>query len=96
VRLALLLHHLNEHEFKRLPPGVGRKTVNHASEAGLIDVRYDLQFPMCRLTAAGLAERHAKPYIRLSKDRVLSEKCAERQAVSERWSIDPDFANRLG
>jgi|AraplaMF_Col_mMF_1032025.scaffolds.fasta_scaffold48180_1 hypothetical protein len=62
VRLALLLRNLNEHEFKQLPPGVGRKTVNLASEAGLVDVSDDLQVPMCRLTAAGLAERHAKPY----------------------------------
>ncbi len=62
MRLALLLHHLNEHEFKLLPKGVGRKTVNRASEAGLIDVHYDLKFPVCRLTAAGLAKRHATPY----------------------------------
>ncbi len=62
LRLALLLHHLSTDDFMPLPPGLGRKTVNAADEAGFVDVRDSSRFPMCRLTAAGLAYRKANPY----------------------------------
>ncbi len=62
LRLALLLHNLNTDEFKPLPPGLGRRTVKVADDAGLIEVSDGSRFPMCRLTAAGLAHRDANPY----------------------------------
>jgi hypothetical protein len=62
LRLALLLHRLNTDEFKPLPPGLGRRTVKVADEAGFVEVSDSSRFPMCRLTAAGLAYRKANPY----------------------------------
>lgn len=62
VRIAILLHHLTRDEFKPLPSGIGRKTVNHAEDAGLIEVSDGSSFPKCRLTDAGIAHRQANPY----------------------------------
>jgi len=62
LRLALLLQHLTTDQFKPLPVGVGRKTVNLAEEAGLVEVSDRSAAPRCRLTDAGLAHRRANPY----------------------------------
>jgi hypothetical protein len=62
VRLAILLHYLDTIDFKPLPPGVGRKTVNRAEEAGFIEVSDGYAMPKCRLTAAGNAHKQSNPY----------------------------------
>lgn len=56
VRLALLLRALNCSSFEELPWQVGRKTVNAAADAGLVEVEPDSMQrlrPRCRLTELG-------------------------------------------
>ncbi len=66
VRLALLLRGLNRDSFEELPWQVGRKTVNFAAQAGLVEVEPgSLQRlrPRCRLTEIGVLYREENRYV---------------------------------
>lgn len=66
VRLALLMQGLNRSSFEELPWQVGRKTVNIAADAGLVEVEpASLQRirPRCRLTELGALYRAENRYV---------------------------------
>jgi DNA-binding HxlR family transcriptional regulator len=66
VRLALLLRGLNRSSFEELPWQVGRKTVNAAAAAGLVEVEPEPVQPLrprCRLTELGVLYRAENRYV---------------------------------
>jgi hypothetical protein len=66
VRLALLLQGLNRSSFEELPWQVGRKTVNAAADAGLVEVEpgsVHIPRPRCRLTELGALYREENRYL---------------------------------
>jgi len=66
VRLALLLRGLNRSSFQDLPWQVGRKTVNAATAAGLVEIEpgsMQRQRPRCRLTELGALYRAENRYV---------------------------------